>query len=368
MSFSFGGAGNPALAEEPPTQDWPPVVEGTDIDESASLSKALLLAGIEVNAADDATREDIPVPTLERSSSQLEVATLATVRHRDFDYLLDNRRLKIRLINTVQGNVPGSTNGCAVIAPLLCSKHLRSTNDNGLTDADVQEAIDIESPSVLQALRSQLGIPDQAFLIPSDANDYLLEKGFFKQDQFVTCAGGNILDEEHVHAFLKALEEEKTHDKLAATIFFHEHVFCILKVPVRRALNGRVSYRYDLIDSLPLKDTLVRSDETREAMCERFGLYQGLTDVEMVQESELSALPRTVCFSCAEIDALMGVLWWYACSKFTEENMKYIDHIKWDDAANDFDPRVFQAFVVSDLSRDALVSALTFASFFTVGL
>jgi hypothetical protein len=48
--------------------------------------------------------------------------------------------------------------------------------------------------------------------------------------------------------------------------------------------------------------------------------------------------------------------------------MKYIDHIKWDDAANDFDPRVFQAFVVSDLSRDALVSALTFASFFTVGL
>jgi hypothetical protein len=348
MSFSFAGGGNPALVEEPPTQDWLPVDEANDIDESsASLTKALLLAGIELNSADDASREDPPGLTLERSSSQLEIATLATVRHRDFDELLQRRRIKIRLVNTYQGNTPGSTNGCAVIAPLLCSKHLRSKDDNGLTDADVEEAIDVESLNVLQALRSKLGIPDQAFLIPSDANDYLLDHGFFKQDQFLTVAGGNILDENHVRAFLKVLEDEKTREKVAATVFFHEHVFCILKVPVRRSSKGRVSYRYDLIDSLPHKDTLIRLNETREEMCQRLGIYEGLTDVEVAQENEMSALPRTVCFRCGEIDALMGLLWWYACSKFTQENMKYIDQIKWDDAANDFDPRVFQAFVVS---------------------
>lgn len=349
MGFSFVGGGNNGgeALTEPPTQDWTmDASDSKDMDESSSaaLNKALFLSGIEF--AKNEIRDDPPGLTLERSSSQLEIATLATVRHRDVDDLLANGRVKLLLVDTFQGKVPGSTNGCAVIAPLLCSKYIANTKDTALSGDDITKTIDVEAPSVLRDLRAQLGIPDQAFLIPSDANDYLLDKGLFKQDQFVTVAGGNLLDEEHVNAFLKALEGETSRLKLASTLFFHEHVFAILKVPIRRSANGRVYYRYDLLDSLPLKDTVCYSDETREEMCQRLGVFNGMTEEEKTLERDINVLPRTACFRCRDTDSLMGVLWWYACSKFTEENMKYIDHIPWDDAANDFDPRVFQAFIV----------------------
>ena len=56
-------------------------------------------------------------------------------------------------------------------------------------------------------------------------------------------------------------------------------------------------------------------------------------------------IPKTARIRCLDVDALCAVLKWYACSKFTAENISYIDQYPWDEQTCDFDPRVFQAFI-----------------------
>ena len=106
-----------------------------------------------------------------------------------------------------------------------------------------------------------------------------------------------------------------------------------------------LSYWYDLMDSLPLKKTYQRSGESPVELCQRLGIFTGLTDTEIAEESELTALPRTARVRCLDEESLIAVIRWYACSKFNDENMNYIDQYHWDDAQSDFDPRVFQCFV-----------------------
>ncbi|KAL7569714.1 hypothetical protein ACA910_018578 [Epithemia clementina (nom. ined.)] len=64
-----------------------------------------------------------------------------------------------------------------------------------------------------------------------------------------------------------------------------------------------------------------------------------------MDDDEDPTLPQTAIFRCSNAEALKACLRWYACSKFTPENIQYIDTYEWDDAVTDFDPRVFQAFV-----------------------
>jgi hypothetical protein len=56
-------------------------------------------------------------------------------------------------------------------------------------------------------------------------------------------------------------------------------------------------------------------------------------------------VPKTARIQCLDAEALAAVIRWYACSMFNQENVAYINQYDWDDAACDFDPRVFQAFV-----------------------
>lgn len=308
------------------------------------LEKALFLSGLEVSNTDvsepDSRRDQDQ--KLRRGSQRLELATLSTLYHDDFNSLVETGRVRISYADTFQGRVPESCNGCTVIAPLMCIHHLLEIPprlpDTGLTDVTILQVIDLETPAILTQLRKELGLAPAAFLIPSDAHDYLIENGQLSQQQFVTVTGGNILDDQHLQNIVKTLSDrEKKHRKLAATLFFHEHVVSILRVE----RDSKTSW-YDLIDSLPLKATMKRPGESEQIFHRRMGLE--LTQEEMDDKF----LPMTARIRCLNEEALAACLRWYACSKFNEENMSYIDQYAWDENTCDFDPRVFQAFVWSE--------------------
>ena len=125
--------------------------------------------------------------------------------------------------------------------------------------------------------------------------------------------GGNIVNPEHLGGLMDLLKGEvgKTSSlKSGATLFFKEHVVSIVKHPTNE--NEAV---YDMIDSLPTCNG--RGSITR----------------------------------CYSLDALKVYLETYCTRKFTESNIKYIERNRWDDAMADFDPRVFQSFVWTDLPK-----------------
>jgi hypothetical protein len=335
--------------------------ESGNRSDSLLVEKALFLSGLEVSdpyrdeyGPDDEIR-DGQISTTKRdthSSARLELNTLANLYHEDFDSLQSSRRVRISFVDTFQGRVRGSTNGCTVIAPLLCMHHLMNDEkdypystggDPGLPDSVIKHCIDVETPAVLNQLRSKLGLSETAFLIPSDAHDYLIQHEQLSQAQFKNVIGGNILDGNHLSQFISNLEKSDD-KKIAATLFFHEHVVAILKLNRMDTQKRKFSW-YDFIDSLPLKDTLRRQNETSCDLCERLNLFKGLSDEEIVLENEMAAVPLTARIRCLDAEALSAVIQWYACSKFTDENTAYIDQYPWNDANCDFDPRVFQAFL-----------------------
>ena len=320
--------------QQPQTSSLSRVVSTED-----QLERALYLSGLEVSLPEGQTP---PFARHHRhhpeDSDRLTLATLCDLFREDFHALCSSGRVRISYADTYQGRLPESTNGCTVIAPLLCIHHLLDNQipDPGLADVSVAQVIDQETPVVLKQLRKELGLSEQAFLIPSDAHDYLIENGQLSQRQFVNVLGGNILDEGHLTAFVNALRDTDNCGKLAATLFIHEHVIAILQV--RR---GKGKLWYDIIDSLPLKETMMRKEETDEEFHRRLGLMY------THEERENAFLPMSSRIRCLDTEALLAVLKWYACSKFTDENASYIDQYEWDEASCDFDPRVFQAFIWS---------------------
>jgi len=108
--------------------------------------------------------------------------------------------------------VPDSTNGCTVIAPLLCVHHFRNGNHDDhhhdesdtsekdtsdgdartrtrirtrirtshprcLSDRAIVDVIDRETPRILPAIRKRLGLAKHAFLVPHDAHESLFATG-----------------------------------------------------------------------------------------------------------------------------------------------------------------------------------------------
>jgi len=245
----------------------------------------------------------------------------------DFDTLLRESRVRISQANSYQGKCEGSINGCTVIAPLLCIHHF--LHDTSLPDELFEQVMDVETPVLLQQVRKSLGLTKDALIIPSDVHDFLMEKQLLDPSQFVTVCGGNLLDHAHVDAFLEQLVEaayssgknNKTmiRRRVAATLFFHEHVVAILP----QGSSTSDTMWFDVLDSLPFAKTLRRSE----------------------QQHDDSFVPNAARFRCLDMEALKSTLLWYACSKMHEENRSYIDMYDWDEAYSDFDPRVFQAFV-----------------------
>ena len=305
-----------------------------------------------------------------QGSSSLELATLAQLYHEDFDSLQQSRRVRISYADTYQGRYNESTNGCTVIAPLICIHHLtnntssnssnpgrRNTvskrSDPGLTDSEIVMIIDQEAPSVLSELRQSLGLAEHAFLIPVDVHDYLLDQGQLSSSQFINVTGGNILNDEHLQAFISILEKASNKDgaqRIGATLFFHEHVLAICKLHRNDPTTGAaIRSWYDIIDSLPNPATLRRCNESMTDVYHRIGMFNTVNVEECMMNN---MIPKTARIRCLDVDALCAVLKWYACSKFTAENISYIDQYPWDEQTCDFDPRVFQAFIWGSCTDD----------------
>ena len=255
--------------------------------------------------------------------------------------LQQSKQIEVLKLGTYQGRLSSSnpkydsTNGCAVISPLVVATHIypqhiqhnnkktlqRSTSYSkyGISNSDINEIIDKRAPPVLQTVRAKLGLNRHALIIPSDVHDFLVDEHILPQDRFVGVCGGDIMDKSHVNKLISMLvngkEEEDTkckstttcrHKKVGAALFFREHVISILKIPLG---NGKCYY--DLIDSLP---------------CHKSG---GMAS-------------RTRCKDLASFEVLLS---WYASSKFTESNCGFIDGNEYNEWMADFDPRTFQGFV-----------------------
>ena len=201
-----------------------------------------------------------------------------------------------------------STNGCAVIAPLVAHKHITgfaAADGSGVSDAEVAEIIDARAPPILELVRRRHGLPPQAFVIPSDVHDYLYDAGYIKHENFSDVYGGAIIGADgHLANLLDALAAPPASERRGVAFFFHEHVTAILK------RGGGAGAGYDFIDSLPHAPAGVG-----------------------------------VRIWCADVDALRACLVWYTTSKLTPSNRGFIDSTPWDDANCEFDPRVFQAYV-----------------------
>jgi len=308
--------------------------ESLSAAESADLERALFLSGLDV-------------PT--KAVGEIDIASLTRCYREDFQESLNSGRIRISRISTHQGRLAGSINGCTVIAPLLCIHHFQNDPflpDPGLPDAVVEYVIDKETCGLLPQVRDKLGLTKDALIIPSDVHDFLLDRGLLVQQQFVTVCGGNILDEVHVTEMLNAISARATDKKIAATVFFHEHVICILKLN-----RGDGQVWFDFIDSLPFEDTLNVSKPFMNTSARSSTDLMDSDDDDGGAEDWLEEdyVPYAARIRCLDVDAMRATLRWYACSKFNEKDCAYIDSYAWDDGRSDFDPRVFQAFVWAEV-------------------
>ena len=307
--------------------------------ESADLERALFLSGLDVRqqSSFDASHPERP-PT--KGPGEIDIAVLKECFREDFQVVKNEGRIRISTIQTYQGRLVGSINGCTVIAPLVCIHHFQNDvtwPDPGLPDAVLEYIMDEETPGLLPQVRDELGLTKDALIIPSDVHDFLLDRGLLMQEQFVTVCGGNIMDEAHVHEFVNSIATVPSKfqgKRIAATVFFHEHVIAIIKLN-----RGGGQTWFDLIDSLPYEDTLL-------ACPTDFTSSTSLDSADWMQEDYV---PYAARIRCLDVDALRVTLRWYACSKFNEKDCAYIDQYAWEDNKSDFDPRVFQAFVWAEV-------------------
>lgn len=357
----------------------PPAHIRTESD--LDLNRALFLSGLQIELQgknqkhgmseedEDAslelvreTREPPPAPPgakRRQSSVGVTTAMLSTFFQQDFTALKHKRRVRISQVSTYQGKNPLSTNGCTVIAPLLCIHHFhneKANPDPGLPDRVIEHVLDEEIPSLLPLIRKNLGLVETAFLIPSDAHEALMNQELLSAEQFKNVLGGNILQEAHLRPLLDELSTIGK-KKIAATFFFHEHVITILQLK-----RGAHTVWFDIIDSLPHEEVLCRVAESSRSgrndsyasqisADDQFRIISDFSDGEAVPSVFLDDLPLqepAMRMRCLDVEALRIALQWYACSSFSVEDETYIDTYQWDDNLADFDPRVFQAFVWSE--------------------
>lgn len=281
--------------------------------------------------------------TLSAKQPRIPIRSIQQTCSQQLQSCINKQQIEFIRLGTYQGRLASSlpkydsTNGCAVISPLVVATHIypqhvhkakpelllqpqttNTTSKYGISNVAINEIIDKRAPPILNAVRSKLGLSKHALIIPSDVHDYLVDCHILPQHKFVGACGGNILDQKHlnelVEMMVKGNEVSKKSKsvrklKVGAALFFREHVVSIIKIPLA---NGECYF--DLIDSLPSS---------------RVG---GMAS-------------RTRCKNRASFETLLR---WYASSKFSDSQCEFIDANKWDDGMSEFDPRVFQSFVWSE--------------------
>jgi len=322
--------GTPLFAEPPSYSDLfldtlrtsstpsaPPEVTQADLDE---LQRLPSIPSVK-------TEPKVPIRALRREYIQ------------QTESLIQSNQIELIRLGTFQGRLSSnpkfdSTNGCAVISPLVVATHIApvqvqkrlqlkqtfnsSSSKYGISNSAINEIIDKRAPPVLQTVRHRLGLMRHALIIPSDVHDYLVDERILTQESFVGACGGNIMDPSHTQELVRMLVDgqqgsSKTSKtcsacKVGAALFFREHVVSIVKVPLA---NGHAYF--DIIDSLPNPRTGGMASRTR----------------------------------CKDLSSFEAMLKCYAATRFSDPHCNFIDSNAWNDGMCDFDPRVFQAFVWS---------------------
>jgi len=286
------------------------------------------------------------------TSAKSNVAALIDGVREQYKHLRRSGTFHVRFLDTYQGRLPGSTNGCTVIAPLTCIQYFTSPDQNlpgrrgGVSDELIDQVIDDESPWVLAAVRGKYNLGEGTFIVPSDVHDYLIEAGLLSCGQFVAVCGGDILNDEHLEQFkssLLTLNGDRDARKVAATFFFHGHVVAVHVVKNQKGMC------VDLIDSLPDPSNWI-TQSMRRRLRRAFASMANDDQREPTETEELdNDLPQNaVRIRCTDLEHFITLIRYYACTKFSEDEQKFIDTHHWEDNNCDFDCRVFQAFIWSE--------------------
>jgi len=331
------------------------------------------------------------------NSATLAIASLTSFYRERYLTLCEEGKFHIRFLDTYQGRNPNSTNGCTVIAPLMCVQYFTSDGaqqyentdaavnpwNDGIPDEVINHVIDDQAAAILSEVRNKLNIEQDAFIIPSDVHDHFSTEGLLSTSQFVGVCGGNILDDLHVQALKSALlvsfcDELWKNRKIAATFFFHGHVIALHVVGNGggdggggNGLENNNQVSIELIDSLPDPETwLKRTNRRQSSMSSYSSLDWNDKERESLTQwnsedasdewdrlmgcddgaSDYDELPKNaIRVRCTDVEQFDILIRHYACSKFTKEEQQFIDSTAWDDNSGycecSFDPRVFQAFI-----------------------
>lgn len=332
--------------------------------------------------------ESVPEQTRSHHERKLDALNALAANCRDdFHALRTKNRIRVYPLNTYQGRVSGSVNGCTVIAPLIAIAHLRDEGDSanrvfdddkkqsdvdipvgmdwerasatssldlvdddmiGVSDKIIEEIIDEGAPSILPSIRAKLNLSGSAFIIPSDVHDFLIDSALLTQDQFVGVSGGNIFDEVHLKSFISALLAEDASDcRIAATLFFHEHVVCLHRLVLRQGVRDTSEIWFDFIDALPAKKMLScdKEDIGEYFLIENDTSLGESRDAREGLEISNGSNENGVRLRCSDAESLFAMIRCYAHSKLTDNDRSYISRCAWNESNTEFDPRVFQAFI-----------------------
>eukprot|EP00986_Skeletonema_menzelii_P012561 scaffold6975_cov83-Skeletonema_menzelii.AAC.18 len=296
----------------------------------------------------------------DQRDTNLPVSVVAKQYREKYESLRENGSIHVRFLDTYQGRIAESTNGCTVVAPLMCINYFTSEGTdgmNGIADDLINHVIDVHTVSVLPEVRSKLGLPEDSFIVPSDVHDYLIDTGLLSTSQFVGVCGGSILDDDHIDQFkstLLLLNDERERKRLrgkrlGATFFFAGHVIAF------HLINHEGCDHIELIDSLPNHETWkirpssseVSDYEDRDpsetsSRCSDKYYEDTWERSERFDYEENRNAVRVRCLDVRHMDTLIRH---YALSKFSDEEKRFCDEHVWQEANSSFDPRVFQAFI-----------------------
>ena len=190
------------------------VGNSTELSQSASLSSTATPTA----PAKPIRQPRIPIRSIQQTCTQ------------QLQSCIESKQIEFIRLGTYQGRLASSsskydsTNGCAVISPLVVATHIYPqhvykaqpksllqphtstiTSKYGISNVAINEIIDKRAPPILSVVRSKLGLSKHALIIPSDVHDYLVDENILPQDKFVGVCGGDIMDERHLKELVEMI-------------------------------------------------------------------------------------------------------------------------------------------------------------------
>jgi len=268
-------------------------------------------------------------------ANMLELLNLdqaANIYHENFALSCTTDAISTSFVDTYQGRIETSENGCIAISSLLCLHHVSPdpTPSEFLSDEVIENVIDVEAPKILETLWAFPDYETGSFIEPSCAINLLRKEKRLNEKQFGNVVGGNILDPADFLKFIRALhlgadelttKYQEASSKTAALFFFNEHGIAILK-------DGCT---YLIIDSLPASQSGL------------FGEEQS----------------KTLIMRCRDIVTLELCLLHYVFSNFSADDMKYISENDYSESNGrdpaKTEPRIFEGWLFHQPSKEERV-------------